>query len=232
MKEKRRLILCYNYLMNQKNILIWSGSIIITFILLFFVYKLINNDTPPQVTEVKEINIVRESDNIKWSKENKNILVDYSDFQCPACKTFHKILKSFEASTSPDFDITNKVTLVYRHFPLISIHQNSFTAAYAAEAAGLQNKFWEMADLLYEKQLEWSSLSNPKKYFLNLAKTLKLDIKKFSQDIESKIVKDKVQANLNEAESIGLNSTPTFFLNGKKVEVNTFDEFKNLLKSL
>lgn len=217
--------------MNQKNILIWSGSIIITFVLLFFVYKLVNS-TPSQVIEIKEINTVRKNDNVKWSKENKNILVEYSDLQCPACKTFHEILKSFEASTSPDFIITQKTTLVFRHFPLYSIHKNTYSAAYAAEAAGLQNKFWEMTDLLYEKQSEWNNLSNPKKYFLDLAKILKLDIKKFSQDIESKTVKDKVQANLNEAESIGLNATPTFFLNGRKVEVNTFDEFKNLLKSL
>jgi len=105
-------------------------------------------------------------------------------------------------------------------------------AAYAVEAAGIQNKFWEMTDVLFAKQNQWSNLSNPKNFFINIAKSLKLDVDKFEKDIDSQIVKDKVQSNLNEADSIGLNSTPTFFLNGKKVDVNTIDEFKNLLKSL
>jgi len=217
--------------MNLKNILIWAGAILGTFIILFFVYKLVNSGSP-KVTEVKEINTVRNNDNVKWSKENKNILVEYSDLQCPACKSFHDILKTFEASGSADFSITQKVTLVYRHFPLYSIHKNAFMAAYAVEAAGIQNKFWEMTDVLFAKQNQWSNLSNPKNFFINIAKSLKLDVDKFEKDIDSQIVKDKVQSNLNEADSIGLNSTPTFFLNGKKVDVNTIDEFKNLLKSL
>jgi len=215
--------------MNPKNILIWSGAIIATFILLFFAYKL----TIAHVqTDFSEITKVRASDHTKWSKDNKNVLVEYSDFQCPACKSFHEVLKSFEASSSPDFAITQKITLIFRYYPLYQIHKNSLNAAYAAEAAGLQNKFWEMADALYNKQAEWSSLSDPKNYFINQAESLKLDTEKFQKDMDSKIVKDKVQANLTEAESIGVNATPTFFLNGKQVNLRSIDEFKKLLLSL
>lgn len=207
--------------MNTKNILIWTGAVVGTFVVLFFVYKLVAG---PQKTEFPEINQVRKNDQIKWSKsKDSNILIEYSDLQCPACKGFHDILKTFEPKN---------VTLVFRHFPLYSIHKNAMTAAYAAEAAGLQGKFWEMVDVQFSKQSEWSILSNPKDYFVNVAKSLKLDTEKFKKDMDSEIVKNKVQADLTEGESIGINATPTFFLNGKKVNVNTFDEFKNLLNSL
>lgn len=215
--------------MNIKNILIWTGGIIVTFVLLFFAYKLTSG---PQKTEFPEINKVVKGDHTKWSRENKNILVEYSDIQCPACKNFHDILKIFESSGSADFSITQKITLVYRHFPLFSIHKNAFSAAYAAEAAGLQEKFWEMVDLQYEKQAQWSDLADPGEFFTDLAKELGLDIDKFKKDMNSSEVKNKVQSHLTEGESIGVNATPTFFLNGKKVDVRSIDEFKNLLKSL
>lgn len=215
--------------MNPKNILTWTGAIIVTFILLLFAYKLTNGSV---TNDFQEINKVRASDHVKWSKDNKNILIEYSDLQCPACKNFHELLKAFEATSSPDFAITQKITLIYRHYPLYQIHKNSSNAAYAAEAAALQDKFWEMLDVLYDKQSEWSNLSDPKDYFINLAKSLKLDMEKFQKDMDSKIVKDKVQADLTEDESVGINSTPTFFLNAKQIKVRSTEEFKNLLKNL
>jgi len=215
--------------MNPKNILIWSGAIIATFILLFFAYKLTSAHVQ---TDFSEITKVRASDHTKWSKDNKNVLVEYSDFQCPACKSFHEVLKSFEASSSPDFAITQKITLIFRYYPLYQIHKNSLNAAYAAEAAGLQGKFWEMGNKLFEKQDSWRSLSDPKNYFFNLASELKLDLVKFQKDLHSQSVKDKVQNDLSQGEKIGINETPTFFLNGKKVEVNNLNEFKQLLISL
>lgn len=215
--------------MNIKNIIIFLIGVIVTFVLLFFAYKL---TAGPQKTEFPEINKVVIGDHTKWSKENKNILVEYSDIQCPACKSFHDLLKTFESSKSADFSITQKVTLVYRHFPLFLIHKNAFSAAYAAEAAGLQNKFWEMIDLQFEKQSQWSNLANPTEFFIGLAKEINLDLEKFKKDMNSSNVKNKVQSHLSEGESIGVNATPTFFLNGKKIDVRTIDEFKNLLKSL
>lgn len=215
--------------MNTKNILIWIGGIAATFILLFFAYKL---TAGPQKTEFPELNQVRKDDHVKWSKESKNILVEYSDIQCPACKGFYDVLKTFESSGSADFVITQKTTLVFRHYPLYQLHKNAFVAAYAAEAAGLQGKFWEMVDLQFSKQTQWSSLPDPTNFFVDLAKGLKLDVEKFKKDVASSEVKNKVQANLTEGESIGVNATPTFFLNGKRVNARSIDEFKNLLKSL
>lgn len=216
--------------MNKNTILIYAISILITFILLFGVYKLINQ---PVQTDFPQTKKLKANDHIKWSPAKKNILVEYSDFQCPSCKNVHDILKSFEASSSADFDITKKVTLVFRNFPLFQIHDKAYLSAYAAEAAGIQGKFWEMSDLLFNNQQSWSASGDPQKeYFIDYAKELQIDVDWFIKDINSSEVKNWVSQDLLEAEQIGIDSTPTFFLNGKKVDVSSFDELKNLLKSL
>lgn len=215
--------------MNSRNIFIWVGGIITTIFLLYIAYSFTNT---PQKTDFPEINQLRKNDHAKWSSANKNLLVEYSDLQCPACKNFNDLFKTLEASSSPDFAITKKITLIFRHFPLYQIHKNAFDAGYAAEAAANQGKFWEFIDSLYGKQTRWSESANSSDYFLTVAKELKMDIDKFKKDINSQAVKDRVQRDLDEGNKIGVNATPTFFLNGKKIEVNSVDEFKNLLKSL
>jgi len=210
----------------KDNVLKIIATIIISFILLYLVYVLINK---PTQTYFPEINAISKNDLIKWSPNKKNILVEYSDFQCPACKNFHDFLQEFESSKSANFPITKKVTLVFRHFPLYQIHPSSMDAAYAAEAAAIQGKFWEMDDQLFGKQDTWSTSANPRQEFINMAKEIKLDIEKFKSDMDSKIVKNKVQADIASGNSAGINSTPTFFLNGKKIELTNLDEFKKLL---
>ena len=211
--------------MANKNIFYSILGIITTFIFLFFVYKLINNSY--QSVDFSKINQVKNTDNIKWSKENKNILIEYSDFQCPACRSFHQLLKTFESSSSPNFKLTKNITLVFRHFPLYQIHNNAFISAHAAEAAGKQNKFWQMANLLYENQNQWSKLNNPENYFIELAKNLDLNINQFKKDLKSNEIKTKVENNLKEAENMGLNATPTFIFNGKKIDFKSIDDFLN-----
>ncbi|MEK7522624.1 MAG: thioredoxin domain-containing protein, partial [Patescibacteria group bacterium] len=158
--------------MNKNTIIISIISILGTFLLLFGVYKIINQ---PVVTDFPQTRELKLTDHVKWSPEKKNLLVEYSDFQCPACKNAHNILKAIEASGSADFDITEKVTFVYRHFPLSQIHNKANVAAYAAEAAGIQNKFWEMTDLLFDNQQTWKESKNPQQEdFVNYAKELKL----------------------------------------------------------
>jgi len=210
----------------QTNILKIIATVTISFILLYLIYLLINKLTQ---TYFPEINVISRNDLIKWSPDKKNILVEYSDFQCPACKNFHDFLQEFESSSSANYSITQKVTLVFRHFPLYQIHPTSMDAAYAAQAAALQGRFWEMDDQLFGKQDVWSTSPNPRQNFINMANEIKLDIEKFKSDMDSKVVKDKVQADLTSGNKAGINSTPTFFLNGNKIELTTLDEFKKLL---
>lgn len=216
--------------MNKNTIIISIVSVLGTFLLLFGVYKLINQ---PAVTNFPQTKQLKSTDHIKWSPEKKNILIEYSDFQCPACKGAHDFLKTIEASGSPDFAVTKKVTFAYRHFPLSQIHNKANVAAYAAEAAGKQNKFFEMANLIFDNQSTWEKSNDPQKeYFSKYAKELGLDVDKFNKDADSTEVKDRVAVDLKEAEQMGVDSTPTFFLNGKKVEVNSYQEFKQTLMSL
>ncbi len=215
--------------MNKNIIIITIVSIIGTFLLLFGVYKLVNQPVQTDFPQAKQL---KANDHFKWSPDSKNILVEYSDLQCPSCKGAHDFLKTIEASGSADFEITKKATFVFRYFPLYQIHDKAYLSAYAAEAAGIQGKFWEMVDLLFNNQQTWSTSNNPKDFFLNYAGELKLDVNKFKKDSESTDVKSKVSEDLREAEQMGVSSTPTFFLNGQKVDVNSYNEFKNVLKKL
>ncbi len=216
--------------MNKNTIIISVVSVLGTFLLLFGVYKLVNQPVQTDFPQVKQL---KANDHTKWSSDKKNLLIEYSDFQCPACKNAHNVLRTIEASGSADFEITKKVTFVYRHFPLSQIHDKANVAAYAAEAAGKQNKFWEMTDLLFDNQQTWKESNNPQQEdFVNYAKKLKLDVDQFKKDIDSSEVKNKVAEDLKDADQMGISSTPTFFLNGQKVDVNSFDEFKTMLKSL
>jgi protein-disulfide isomerase len=140
-------------------------------------------------------------------------------------------LAGFEASSSANADITKNVTFVFRHFPLFQIHPNAYAGSYAAEAAGKQGKFWEMHDLLYETQVNWASLPNPTDFFVNLAAQLKLDVDKFKADMNSQAVKDKVDADLRSGNAAAVNSTPTFFYNGKKLTIQSFDQLTQILRT-
>src|SRR3989344_1013868 len=172
------------------------------------------------------------ADHVAWSKDKKNILVEYSDLQCPACQSFAEFMKSeIEASGAAEADILKKVTFVYRHFPLVQ-HAHAEEAAKAAEAAGKQGKFFEFASLAFEKQKDWAENKDAVKKFESYAQSLKLDMDKFKKDRDSKEIKDKVAADLLSGQTAQVNSTPTFYLNGKKLApINSFEDFLKPLKS-
>jgi len=137
-------------------------------------------------------------------------IIEYADFQCPACAYGAPFLMEAVKANS------DKVQLTYHHFPL-SYHTNAYPAAYAAEAAGKQGKFWEMAEMLYDKQKEWANNNNPTTIFTSYAKALDLDSQRFIQDMDSKEVHQIVQQEEQESERLNIDSTPTYFINGKKV---------------
>jgi cyclophilin family peptidyl-prolyl cis-trans isomerase/protein-disulfide isomerase len=154
---------------------------------------------------------VRDTDWQKGPKDATITILEYSDYQCPYCAQVAPVLDDLLVKFPKD------VRLVYRHFPL-NIHDKSLASAQAAEAAGLQGKFWEMHTILLSKQAEWSS-KNPQEFstWLNTqAKSINgLDAAKFMQDLLSKPISDKVAAALKSAEDIGLNQTPFLILNGR-----------------
>lgn len=185
-----------------------------------------------QPTLYPQINKIKADDHMKWSKDQKITLVEYSDLQCPACKSFHDYIRQeIETPKQGQLDLTKKVTFVFRQFPLTTIHKNSLSAAYASEAAAKQGKFFEFTDKAFNTQTSWENLSNAdaRTYFLNIAKSFKLDTNQFSKDMDSSAVQAKVQRDIQSGGEVGINATPTFFLNGEKLELQSYEQLKQLM---
>lgn len=185
---------------------IWMGIVAIVLIAgMVFVVK--NNDTKP----VFDVNVVNKLDNVIGKVDSKTVIVEYSDFQCPACRNYYLVMRQMEV------EFEDKVAFVYRHFPL-SQHANAELAARVAEAAGEQDKFWPMHDLLFEKQSEWSEVKNPELFFESYAKLIGLNIEQFKTDLNSQKVKDFVKTQKEDAVKLSLSGTPSFFVNGKQIQ--------------
>jgi protein-disulfide isomerase len=147
-------------------------------------------------------------------QNTKNVtLMEYGDYQCPICGAYYQPVK--EALTP---DMLKNIHFQFRNLPLTSIHQNAFAAARAAEAAGLQGKYFEMHDKLYENQSAWSEGNSPISFFEKYAKDLGLNVTQFKADYTSDQVNDAINADSAEfAKTKQQQATPTFFLNGKYV---------------
>lgn len=153
-------------------------------------------------------------------------LIEYGDFQCPACGAYEPIVEQLRSLYG------EKVRFVFRNFPLPQ-HQNAPGAAKAAEAAALQGKYWEMHDLLYTKQNDWADASPGSvvsQYFNGYAQSLGLDVAKFDQDMNSAAVATKLQNDISSANAARVDHTPTFFVNLTQIPNPTsLDEFKTVI---
>jgi protein-disulfide isomerase len=157
---------------------------------------------------------------VKGNPDAKVTLVEYSDFQCPACGQFYPYVKDVMD------EYGDQIRFEYRHFPLINIHPQALPAARAAEAAGVQGKFWEMHDKLFENQSTWSRSSNPTGFFNQYAEELGLNVDDFKRHLGSSVIEDAVMAGFNDARGRGFTGTPTFLLNDQLMTFTTFDEFR------
>ncbi len=154
-----------------------------------------------------------------FGEGKKNVtLIEYGDFQCPACKAYYPLVKDLKEKYKSD------IFFQFRNYPLESLHQNARAGARAAEAANLQGKFWEMHNALYENQDSWKDSGNPLTIFSALAQQSGVtDIPKFEADYKSSAVNSIINADLKEAQKLGATATPTFVLDGKKIEDNPRD---------
>lgn len=151
------------------------------------------------------------------SSSAKVNLVEFSDFECPACKSVEPIIKQVLER------FPNDLQFIYRHFPLPQ-HKNARAAAVLAEQAGEEGKFWQMHDLIFETQEKWSNLNDPMEFFLDLAEQLNLDRDQVKNALSEKIFDDFINQDIVDGQNLGVNSTPTFFLNGKKLSLVSFDD--------
>ena len=168
---------------------------------------------------------VKASENVYGKLDSKVTFLEYGDFQCPACKSYYPIIKQLKE------DYKDKIKFQFRNYPLSQIHPNAFMAARAAESAAMQNKFFEMHDLLYENADAWVPQNDPSTLFASYALQLGLDANKFATDLKSQNISDIINADTKEGQKLGVNSTPTFAINGKKLDKNptSIDEFKKLI---
>lgn len=155
---------------------------------------------------------VSKEDHTRGGKSASVTIVEYGDFQCPACKAYESIVRTL-ATKYPE-----AVRVTFRHFPLIQVHKNAFLAASYAEAAGAQGKFWEMHDALYDHQGEWGEALDAEQKILSYAKTIGLDLTTLQTAAKSQAVTDVIAASYKEAGMLKLQGTPSFFVNGNKVE--------------
>jgi len=158
-------------------------------------------------------------------KESVATLVEYSDFQCPACGLYYPFVKQLKE------EMGDKLAVVYKHFPLRTIHKNADLAARASEAARLQGRFWEMHNMIFEKQKEWSDSDQVLSLMTAYAVSLRIDQDRFLADINSNTARDRIDNDYQEGMRLGVRGTPTFFLNGKKIiNPRSYDEFKSIVE--
>lgn len=202
---------------------IWAGAIAVIGLIIFGLYAIV---TSPTTTTNETINIapISTKDITKGNSKTKVQLVEYSDFQCPACASYYPLVRQLLD------EYKDKIYFAYRIFPLTNIHPNSHISAQAAYAAKKQNNFFEMEELLFTNQKDWSSASDPSGIFMDYARELKLDVKKFQTDMNSDEAKKYVNDSESGALAEGINSTPTFILNEVKIKnPGSYEDFKKLI---
>jgi len=166
---------------------------------------------------------VTDEDRARGGEHASVVIVEYSDFECPACKYFFDIIKQLEA------DKEGEIKFVYRHFPLQQ-HRYARLAAQAAEAAGLQGRFWEMHDVLFERQTEWSKTEDMRAVLAEYASGIGLDSNVFLRDLDRSEVVEKIDRDIALGVKQNIKGTPTFFLNGMMVQFRSYEELKQLVE--
>jgi protein-disulfide isomerase len=162
---------------------------------------------------------VNKKDHVQGSSNALIELLEFGDFQCPHCGAAYPIIKEIQKASG------KKLKFVFRNFPLSEAHPMALPAAIAAEAAGKQNQFWEMHDVIFENQMALSKTA-----VFKFAKMLSLNIPSFEKDLQDKSLAEKIEADFESGIKSGVNGTPSFFINGYKYE-GSYD-FDSLMQGL
>lgn len=163
-----------------------------------------------------------------WTRGNRDAavtLIEYGDYECPACATYLPIVEQIVK------EYGDRIRFAFRDFPL-NQHQSARPAAYAAEAAGLQGKYWEMYELLYKNQNDWAPVPRTaKETFESYAERLGLDLARFKSDVESAAVRDAVEKDYQGGIAANVDHTPTFFVNLKQIpNPRNYEDFKSIIE--
>lgn len=201
----------------RRNVTI-SLTVIGVFVLLVGAVFAINRLIPASAGEPQ---LVRDdSHRLQTAADGKVTLVEFLDFECEACGAYFPVVEELRKQ------YTGKVTFVARYFPIAS-HFNAERAARAVEAAARQGKFEQMYKRMYETQKQWAEKQVPADVaFRGYAKDLGLDMAAWDKAYDDPATLARIKKDMADGQAMGVQGTPTFFLNGKKIEPRSSDEFK------
>lgn len=214
--------------MNKTSWIIFVAVVVVLFGALVFWTR--SNTVSIDVSDVDPNSVIAASemngeigDQLRGNAESKVVLVEYGDFQCPSCAAAHPHVNTLIGEYGDD------IAFIYRQFPLVSIHPNARAASGAAEAAGLQGKYWEMHNNLFYGQNNWNNLDSTQRtnLFVTYARDLGLDEDQFKEDLASDRVNRKISFDQALGKKQGVTATPTFFLNGEKLDEEVANSFIN-----
>jgi protein-disulfide isomerase len=157
-----------------------------------------------------------EPPHIRGSTKASVTLEEFGDFECPPCGLLSPVLEQLEK------EYGERLRVIFRELPLPT-HKHAMDAARAAEAAGLQGRFWEMHDMLYHNRYIWPASSDPRAIFNTYAETLKLDVERFKKDFDGEQVNARIKADKERATSLGVDRTPILFINDHQLPVTAFN---------
>lgn len=208
-----------------KKFIYWCLGLAVAFAAIGGLIALVNNPSSSSTPNVSAPKI--SANDITTGPQNAKVqIIEYADFQCPACEYYYPFTKQLLS------DFKGKILFVYRFFPLTQLHQNAMISAQAAYAGLQQGKFWEMHDLLFDHQKDWATVTDPTSIYLSYAKQLNLDINKFTTDMNSDAAKKFITGQEDAGTNAGVDSTPTFFINGKQIQnPPSYDGFKQLVEA-
>jgi protein-disulfide isomerase len=193
----------------MKNVGLLLGTLIGTLVVIVGVAVVFSRTAEPKV--VTDTLLTEKARHATGSAQPKVTVVEFSDFQCPACYSVEPLVQQLRK------DYPDQVKVAYRQFPLVSVHQYAQLAAQAAEVAAEHNKFWEYHDQLFANQKTWSELKSAdevKNAFAEYAGKLEIDKSEFLKRIDSPEIKDRVTVDVSDGTQAGVNATPTFYVNG------------------
>ena len=225
-KEERRIKVA-----RQKTTKKWSTWIILSLLVVAGVWGVFRAVSGPAsnlaTTSDNDLLVVATDDHVKGDFNAPVTLIEYADFECEACGAYAPKVKRLVN------EYKDKIRVVVRYFPLPS-HKNSMPAALAVEAAANQGKFWEMHDVLFENQKAWGEKKKAEPAIFEVyAKQIGLNEEKFKQDVASPAVKKRIKRDLRSGQRAGVQGTPSFFLNGEKIQnPKSYDEFKKLIDAV
>jgi len=205
----------------RTKIAIWGGVFVLVAALVSIIAVSVTSSVNQRTASSAETQVVRENSHIlDTAEDGKVTLVEFLDFECEACGAFYPYVEQLRE----EYD--GQITFVTRYFP-IPAHQNSRNAAIAVEAAAQQGKFEEMYRKMFETQKTWGESQEPKtELFRSYAETLGLDMAKYDAAIADPATTERVQLDFNDGVALGVEGTPSFFLNGEQMTIESIDDFK------